>query len=130
MFFFPTFLPPDLSQTYDSPILQTHPLNLASKHARAGRGVRLLPGIQIVQDTRIGRLVGPRQRHTRRRLVRAAAYNVDLRTLHVELGALGRRRGMQRDQLTAQKVLPWCDALGDCDCLHAFVGDEAVDAPF
>lgn len=37
---------------------------------------------------------------------------------------------MQRNQLTAEQVLSWCNASWDCDGLLALVGDQAVDTPF
>ena len=37
---------------------------------------------------------------------------------------------MQSNQLAAQEVLTWRDALRDGDGLDALGGDEAVDSPF
>jgi hypothetical protein len=50
-------------------------------------------------------------------------------TYHVELRAHGRASSVQRNELATEKVLAWCNALGDGDGLHALVGDQAVDAP-
>jgi hypothetical protein len=80
--------------------------------------------------TLIIRRVRARQTNRRRRLARARALDVDLRTLHVELRALCVARAVQRDQLAAEEILSWRDAGRDRDGLHALGGDEAVDAPF
>jgi hypothetical protein len=37
---------------------------------------------------------------------------------------------VQSNELAAEQVLAWCNAFGDRDGLDAFVGDQAVDAPF
>lgn len=102
---------------------------LTGKHRRPRRRIRLLPGVQIIQNPRIRRLIRTRQTHTRRRLTCTPTRNVDLRTLHIELRAARRTRAVQRDQLAAEKVLAWGDAGRDCDGLDSAGGNEAVNAP-
>jgi hypothetical protein len=124
--------------------------HLAAKHCGSRRIIRLRSSIQVVNNPRIILLVRAGEADRRRRLVCRSAYDVDLcaflishissgpflqekgwrQTYHVELRAHALTRRMQCDEFTAQKVLAGCNALGDSDCLHAFVCDQAVDAPF
>jgi hypothetical protein len=103
--------------------------SLALEHRGAGARVRLGARVQVEQNPRVGRLVRTGERNCRRRLARAGARDVDLRTLHVELGTGLRAGRVQRNQLAAEEVLAWRNAGGDCDRLLALVLDQTVDAP-
>jgi hypothetical protein len=133
------------------PTLSIHHTHLAAKHCGSRRIIRLRSSIQVVNNPRIILLVRAREADRRGRLVCRSAYDVDLcaflifhyqsplhvlqgggwkRTYHVKLRAHTLTRRMQCDKFTSQKVLAGCNTLGDSDCLHAFVCDETVYAPF
>jgi hypothetical protein len=103
---------------------------LTSKYAWAGRGVRLLTTVQVVNDANIILFVRAREANCRWCLVCRATHDVDLRALHVELRAHAGARRVQGDELATEEVLAWSNTGWDFHGLHAFVGDQSVNAPF
>jgi hypothetical protein len=114
---------------YTLPISPPPNPNLALKHTRPRRSIRLRPAVQVIRNPRIAPLIRARQTNTRRRLARTTPRDVDLRALHVELGAGVGAGGVEGDEFAAEEVLARSNAGRDGDGLFALVGDEAVDAP-
>jgi hypothetical protein len=69
--------------------------------------------VYINQKPRIRSLVATRQRDSRARSPRAAARDGDLSARNIELGAVGRRGGVDGDVLRAQQVVAGGERFGD-----------------
>ena len=105
------------------------------KHSRSRnlirRSITLRVALGIVdanQHTRVILRISTRKAN-RRSGLRSRASNIDLRTAHVELSALGFASRVQGDDLRTEKVLAWRDAGGEREVDPAVAGEHAVDAP-